>query len=96
MTPEHDYIPYGPEWEKEMMKHQKPFLIDMIRKIKQESPDARQTAIGFAEWSFTNYHMTLSLVEETKMVWHPRYMALDRKYDFTTSELYDLYLIHLQ
>lgn len=29
-----NYIPYGPEWEKELMKTPKKFLIDMIRRIK--------------------------------------------------------------
>lgn len=28
---EDNYIPYGPEWEKEMMKLPKKFLINMIR-----------------------------------------------------------------
>ncbi len=31
---EDNYIPYGPEWEKEMMKMPKKLLIEMIRKAK--------------------------------------------------------------
>lgn len=36
---EDNYIPFGPEWEKEMMKLPKKFLIDMIRKRKPESDE---------------------------------------------------------
>ena len=28
-----DFVPYGPEWEKEMMKWNKPMLIDYLRKL---------------------------------------------------------------
>jgi len=32
-----DYVPYGEEWEKEMMKLSKPYLIDIIRRIDRKS-----------------------------------------------------------
>ncbi len=32
-----NYVPYGPAWEKEMMKMPKAFIINMFRKIKLEN-----------------------------------------------------------
>lgn len=48
---------------------------------------AKQEAIGFAEWAYRNFHMTLNDVGN----WHPRHMELSSKNDFTTEELYSLY-----
>jgi hypothetical protein len=31
-TPNEDYEPFGPEWEKELMKLPKKFIIDLYRK----------------------------------------------------------------
>jgi hypothetical protein len=53
---------------------------------------ARQMAIGFAEWSFANYHRTINVDGGNDKGWHPRFMALDRKNDYTTAELYDLFI----
>lgn len=38
-TESKEYIPYGPEWQKEMMKWNKPQLIDWLRSqlIKQQN-----------------------------------------------------------
>lgn len=35
-----DYVPYGPEWEKEMMKHTKKFIIELFRKKCLENEQA--------------------------------------------------------
>lgn len=40
------YIPYGPEWEKEMMKLPKKFLIELLKKAlteKNESNDSKSS-----------------------------------------------------
>nr|BDD47011.1 hypothetical protein 6 [Balneolaceae bacterium] len=34
-----EYVPYGPEWEEQMMKHSKSELIDMYRKVCIENND---------------------------------------------------------
>lgn len=41
---EDNYIPYGPEWEKEMNKLPKKFLINMIRKNKEESAKLKEAS----------------------------------------------------
>lgn len=33
---ENEYVPYGPEWEEEMMKWSKKDLIELLRKILRE------------------------------------------------------------
>jgi hypothetical protein len=48
---------------------------------------AKQQAVEFAEWVSEKYHMTLR-ANGGKSVWHPRYMALDKKNDIPVEELY--------
>lgn len=40
---EADYVPYGPEWEKEMSKFPKPKLIKMLGKAYQEKKELKQS-----------------------------------------------------
>lgn len=37
-----EYIPYGPEWEKELMKTNKKFLIEMIRSIHLKRKESEE------------------------------------------------------
>lgn len=37
-----DYIPYGPEWEKKLMKLPKKFIIDRYRVVCQRIPNDEQ------------------------------------------------------
>ena len=45
---EEDYVPYGEEWEKEMMKLPKKFLINMYRESKKEHQDECADVGNFA------------------------------------------------
>lgn len=36
-----DYIPFGPEWEKEMMKVPKKYLIELLRKELKAKADSQ-------------------------------------------------------
>lgn len=53
-----NYIPYGPEWEKEMMKLPKAAIIGMLRKAKAPSTELDEfledNAVAFAEWIILN------------------------------------------
>lgn len=51
-----DYIPYGPEWEKELMKLPKKFLIDRYREVCQRIPNDEQYKLS-ALINFVNQEM---------------------------------------
>lgn len=41
-SPSSDYVPFGPEWEKEMMKHPKAFIVSMLKKACTERETAKE------------------------------------------------------
>jgi hypothetical protein len=43
MQTEDTYVPYGPEWEKEMMKLPKKFIIDMLKKALTEKKQSNES-----------------------------------------------------
>lgn len=66
---EHDYILYGPEWEKQLMKHTKPELIAMYRRLCLQKYGGRNGALILSEAGY--YDMigviwnTINDVEQT-------------------------------
>lgn len=51
-----NYIPFGPEWEKELMKTPKKFIIDQYRKALQRFPSRDQVKLTKLI-NFTNQEM---------------------------------------
>lgn len=47
---EGDYIPYGPEWEAELMKHNKKSLIDLYRRQLTSQPTVEELKQKFAHY----------------------------------------------